>query len=128
MKVTWLKCLLGEVFHKNRSTKEECVCFLTLGLVPGWGHDLAIMMRVCMSEKASKIWVMCLNLLTTTPEKQTNKQINNKNKNKKQEITLEHSILKLHVMTMKVLITQSRPTLCDPMDCSLPASSVRRIS
>ena len=30
------------------------------------------------------MWVMCLSLLTTTPEKQTNKQINNKNK--KQEI------------------------------------------
>ena len=27
-------------------------------------------------------------------------------------------------MTMKVLITQLCPTLCDPMDCSLPVFSV----
>ena len=29
---------------------------------------------------------------------------------------------------MKVLVTQSCPTLCDPMDCSLPGSSVHGIS
>ena len=28
---------------------------------------------------------------------------------------------------MKVLVTQSRPTLCDPMDGSLPGSSVHGI-
>ena len=28
---------------------------------------------------------------------------------------------------VKVLITQSRPTLCDPMDCSSPGSSVHGI-
>ena len=28
---------------------------------------------------------------------------------------------------MKVLVTQSCLTLCDPMDCSLPGSSVHRI-
>ena len=28
---------------------------------------------------------------------------------------------------MKVLIAQSYPTLCDPMDCSLPGSSVHGI-
>ena len=27
----------------------------------------------------------------------------------------------------KVLVTQSRPTLCDPMDCSPPGSSVHGI-
>ena len=31
-------------------------------------------------------------------------------------------------MKMKVLITQLCPTLCDPMDCGLPVSSVRGIS
>ena len=30
-------------------------------------------------------------------------------------------------MMMKVKVTQSCPTLCDPMDCSLPGSSVHRI-
>ena len=29
---------------------------------------------------------------------------------------------------VKVLITQSCPTLCDPMDCGQPGSSVHRIS
>ena len=28
---------------------------------------------------------------------------------------------------VKVLVTQSCPTLCDPMDCSLPGSSVHGI-
>ena len=28
---------------------------------------------------------------------------------------------------LKVKVAQSRPTLCDPMDCSLPASSVHGI-
>ena len=28
---------------------------------------------------------------------------------------------------VKVLVTQSGPTLCDPMDCNLPGSSVRGI-
>ena len=28
---------------------------------------------------------------------------------------------------VKVLVTQSGPTLCDPMDCHLPGSSVRGI-
>ena len=31
-------------------------------------------------------------------------------------------------MSVKVLVTQSCPTLCDPMDCSPPASSVHGIS
>ena len=30
-------------------------------------------------------------------------------------------------MKMKVLVTQLCPALCDPMDCSLPASSVHGI-
>ena len=30
-------------------------------------------------------------------------------------------------MKVKVLVTQSCPTLCDPMDCSLPGSSVHGI-
>ena len=29
---------------------------------------------------------------------------------------------------LKVLVAQLHPTLCDPMDCSLPGSSVHRIS
>ena len=29
--------------------------------------------------------------------------------------------------TLKVLVDQSYPTLCDPMDCSLPGSSVHEI-
>ena len=29
---------------------------------------------------------------------------------------------------LKVLVTQLCPTLCDPMDCSLPASSIHGIS
>ena len=29
--------------------------------------------------------------------------------------------------TMNVLVTQSCPTLCNPMDCSPPGSSVHRI-
>ena len=30
-------------------------------------------------------------------------------------------------MKVKVLVVQSCPTLCDPMDCSTPGSSVRGI-
>ena len=30
-------------------------------------------------------------------------------------------------LKVKVLIAQSCPTLCDPMDCSLPGSSVHAI-
>ena len=30
----------------------------------------------------------------------------------------------LYIRKVKVLVTQSCPTLCDPMDCSLPGSSV----
>ena len=29
---------------------------------------------------------------------------------------------------MKVVVIQSCPTLCDPMDCSSPGSSVRKLS
>ena len=29
-------------------------------------------------------------------------------------------------MKIKALVAQSCPTLCDPMDCSLPSSSVHR--
>ena len=32
-----------------------------------------------------------------------------------------------HQVKLKVLVTQSCPTLCDPMDCSLPGSSVHGI-
>ena len=31
------------------------------------------------------------------------------------------------ILKVKVLVAQSGPTLCDPMDCSLPRSSVHRI-
>ena len=34
---------------------------------------------------------------------------------------------KLYVLKVKVIITQSSPTLCDPMDCSLPGSSAHEI-
>ena len=34
----------------------------------------------------------------------------------------------LHVIIKKSKVTQSYPTLCDPMDCSLPAFSVHGIS
>ena len=33
----------------------------------------------------------------------------------------------LYIRKVKVLVIQSCPTLCDPMDCSLPGSSVHRI-
>ena len=33
-----------------------------------------------------------------------------------------------HVKEVKVLFAQLYPTLCDPMDCSLPGSSVHSIS
>ena len=33
----------------------------------------------------------------------------------------------LSLLTVKVLVTQSCPTLCDPMDCSPPGSSVHGI-
>ena len=33
-------------------------------------------------------------------------------------------ILELSIMKVKVKVTQSCLTLCDPMDCSLPGSSV----
>ena len=32
-----------------------------------------------------------------------------------------------YILHMVVLVTQSCPTLCDPMDCSLPGSSVHGI-
>ena len=42
--------------------------------------------------------------------------------------SIEHCIyLLLCDTTMRVLVTQSCPTLCDPMDCSLPGFSVRGI-
>ena len=34
---------------------------------------------------------------------------------------------KLYVLKVKVIITQSSPTLCDPMDCRLPGSSAHEI-
>ena len=34
----------------------------------------------------------------------------------------------MHVFKVKVLVTRSCPTLCDPMDCSLPGSSAHGIS
>ena len=34
----------------------------------------------------------------------------------------------MHVFKVKVLVTRSCPTLCDPMDCSQPGSSVHGIS
>ena len=33
----------------------------------------------------------------------------------------------IYSMQVKVLVLQSCPTLCDPMDCSLPVSSVHGI-
>jgi len=33
----------------------------------------------------------------------------------------------IHLMGVKVLVTQSCSILCDPMDCSLPGSSVHGI-
>ena len=33
----------------------------------------------------------------------------------------------LKKVKVKISVTQSRPTLCDPMDCSLPDSSVHKI-
>ena len=40
-----------------------------------------------------------------------------------------HMLCSMHVclIIMKVLVIQSCPTVCDPMDCSLPVSSVRGI-
>ena len=32
-----------------------------------------------------------------------------------------------HILAVSVLVTQSHPTLCDPMDCSPPDSSVHGI-
>ena len=37
------------------------------------------------------------------------------------------SSLSFFYLKVKVLVTQSCPTLCNPMDCSLPASSLRGI-
>ena len=34
---------------------------------------------------------------------------------------------KVYVLKVKVIITQSSPPLCDPMDCSLPGSSAHEI-
>ena len=42
------------------------------------------------------------------------------------ELTVCHFALFLS-MRVKVLVAQSCPTLCDPMDCSPPGSSVRGI-
>ena len=39
----------------------------------------------------------------------------------------EQERLTLKTMKVKILVTLSRPTLCDPMDCSLQGSSVRGI-
>ena len=44
-------------------------------------------------------------------------------------ILLEKNCTKSQVMVvvLEVLVTQSGPSLCDPMDCSLPDSTVQRI-
>ena len=39
----------------------------------------------------------------------------------------DQSMIQLFLRELKVLVTQSGPTLCDPMDCSLPGSSVHVI-
>ena len=41
------------------------------------------------------------------------------------EVSLEQSFLYLY--TLRVCVSQSCPTLCDPMDCSPPHSSIHRI-
>ena len=43
-------------------------------------------------------------------------------------LVVASSLHRAHPCMQKVLVTQSCPTLCDPMDCGLPGSSVRRIS
>ena len=42
-------------------------------------------------------------------------------------LVVASSLHRTHPCMHKVLVTQSCPTLCDPMDCGLPGSSVRRI-
>ena len=43
------------------------------------------------------------------------------------EIFLSRAFLKLFILYWKMLVTKSYPTLCNPMDCSPPGSSVRGI-
>ena len=38
-----------------------------------------------------------------------------------------HRVISYHLQFVRVLVAQSCPTLCDPMDCSPPGSSVHRI-
>ena len=40
---------------------------------------------------------------------------------------VEHALVELHHYALKVKVAQSCLILCDPMDCSLPASSVHGI-
>ena len=56
----------------------------------------------------------------------------NSGKPKSQNVLIHFNKLEFKIYTyigmkVKVLVTQSCPTLCDPMDCSLPGSSVHGI-
>ena len=44
------------------------------------------------------------------------------------ELTGTHYCLSVYLNVCLVLVTQSSLTICDPMDCSLPGSSVHGIS
>ena len=44
------------------------------------------------------------------------------------EVAVKNNLITLTILKVKVLVTDLYPTLCDPMDCSPPGSSVHGIS
>ena len=64
-------------------------------------------------------------VIASTSGLRPDSKISKKKKKKVSCLLLQHHCLLSFWYLMKVLVAQSCPTLCDPMDCSPPGSSVQ---